>query len=590
MNNFRIPLLAALILVISFTAFYPCLKNGFVNFDDTAYVNELTAKGGLSVKNVKHIFTSFFLTHYQPLNRLTYFTEYTFFKLNPFIYHLTSLIIHLLNCLLVFWLIYLFSRNSFVSFATAVLFVLHPVHVESVAWISDRQDLLCAFFFLAAVISYCYYLKSEKTTQYYYVAFVLFILSLLSKVTAVTLPFVLIITDYLFGRKIKTKTILEKIPFILVSLFFAVLAVIGKYATGAIKSEAFFTLPEKMMVAVYGLVFYAKKIIFPVNLSCFYPYPGINNITVSFYSWVMLIALFAVVFVSLRYTKKIIFGVMFFLITIFPALQFVPINVTIVADRYLYLPAIGIFYIFACVLGWLYAKKRKNLKLFLLIILTIVICVLGFLTWQRCKVWNNSIALWSDVLKKYPRADLAYDSLGVAYAKRGEYDKAIANYNKAIELNPVVPVAYNNRAVAYAVKGEYDRAILDYDEAIKLNHFSAESYSNRGTVYAAKGEYGRAILDFTKAIKLKPTVADAYYNRGLTYAKNGVYDKAILDYTKAIELNPNFAEVYNNRAVAYFAIKEFEKALKDARAAQELGYNVGQKFFDQLKNMAESKK
>ena len=287
MNKIKIVFLLFLILIISLPAFLPCLKNGFV-WDDRQYLIENSAVQALSFKNVTRIFTSFTEGNYHPVTFLSYLLEFHFFKLNPAGYHLINLILHLFNSLLVFWLFMLLTRSSAVSFITSILFAIHPLHVESVAWVSGRKDVLYAFFFITAIISYLYYLKKRKGNAFYLLSLFLFILSVLSKSMAVSLPLVLFLIDYLSGRKFDKTALLDKVPFFVLSIVFAVIGFVSQYTGGAVRQEPL-VLYDSILNACYAVVFYLNKALAPVKLACFYPYPGKIEKLISFLGLCMIL-------------------------------------------------------------------------------------------------------------------------------------------------------------------------------------------------------------------------------------------------------------------------------------------------------------
>lgn len=620
MKNFKIIILVTLILIVTFGAFSPCLKNNFVNWDDDLYVTENTVIQDFSFHSVKKIFTSFFVGNYQPATILSYLFEYRFFKLNPFGYHLINLILHLLNCFFVFWLIYILTQRISVSSITAFLFALHPLHVESVAWISERKDVLYALFFLAAIVGYCYYLKGRKLKRYYYFSVVLFILALLSKSMAITLPLVLFLVAYFLSRKGNKHVFKDKISFFILSFIFGAIAVIGQYSTGAVRKENLFNFFDKIAIASYSIIFYLSKILLPVKLSCLYPYSGIKDVQPFLPHLVLLIVLLAAVIISGKYTKKIIFGSSFFLITILPVLQFIPIGGAIVADRYVYVASIGIFYIFAEGVLWLFNRKAKHLRFLqglIFVALIVVLSVLASLTWKRCQTWSDSITLWNDVLGKYSNVATAYNNRGDAYKGQKNIQQAISDFDKAIEINPNFEEAYNNRGIAYKDQGNIQQAISDYSRAIKANPNVAIAYNNRGNAHISQGDIQQAISDYGRAIEINSNFEDAYNNRGNVYLGQGNIQQAISDLNRAIEINPNFEKAYNNRGdahcqqgnliqaisdysraiginpdlkearynrgVTYYMIKEYDKAWLDVHKAEGLGYAINIEFLNALK-------
>ena len=266
-TSLNIAFCACLILVIVSLSFLPSLKCGLVNWDDDRYLSNTPAVQSLSLTTVKEASTSFFIGHYQPLTILSYALDYHFYKLNPYHYHLTNLILHLLNSLLVFYLIYLLSGNIIVSFITAILFGLHPLHVESVAWVSERKDVLYSFFFLLSCITYLYYLTKGNKHKYYILSLFLFLCSLLSKSMAVTLPLLLLLIDYYLKRKPNKTLLLDKIPYFFLSIIFGIIAIFGV----GIRPKVGFSLFGALSAASYATVFYLGKLFLPIKLSCLYP-------------------------------------------------------------------------------------------------------------------------------------------------------------------------------------------------------------------------------------------------------------------------------------------------------------------------------
>ena len=619
MNKSRIFISLLLILTLSFIAFFPVFKNGFVTLDDDIYIVGNSVIKDVSWKNIKEIFSSFCLGNYHPATMLSYLIEYYFFGLDPSIYHATNFFIHFLNCLLVFLLIFLISKNYFVSLVTTLLFAVHPLHVESVAWVSERKDVLYSFFYLGALISYIYYLKKDQLLRFYYFALLLFTVSLLSKAMAVTLPLMLYAIDYFFNRKSDKSRFWEKMPFLSLSVIFGTVAVFAQYSSDAVSHTTFLM---RIGAASYGIIFYLKKLFLPIELCCFYPYPEIKAGTLL--KELMFLPMIVVFFIltitmSAKYKKKLIFGSLFFVISLLPVLQFIPVGQAIAADRYMYLASIGVFYIISELLCWVYLRKNKYEKyarFMLVFIIAGIICLLSILTHKRASVWKDGISLWSDVIRKYPVNSNAYYGRGLAYYNDSNFENALSDYNRAIELEPNFTDAYNARGAAYFKKRNFENAISDYNKALKLKPGLVASYYNRGVAYAKKGNFENAILDYNKAIELKPEHIDAYYQRGLAYGMEGDHDNVINDNKKVIELNPFYIKAYNNlgiaytiksdfetavsyfniaievdeayseayynRAKAYFHKREFKKSLQDVRKAQELNYAVQPEFLEKL--------
>jgi tetratricopeptide (TPR) repeat protein len=535
MKNHKIILSLCLILAIPAISFFPCLKNDFLNWDDQQYVIENKMIMEWSWRNIETIFDSIYMGHYHPLTLLSYALEYRFFKLNPFAYHLTNLILHLMNGLLVFWLIWMLKGGVLTSLVVSLLFGIHPLHVESVAWISERKDLLCSFFFLGSLVVYLTYLKTRRMRAYFLSLF-LFLLSLLSKSMAVTLPLVLVLCDYLFDRKFDRKSLIEKIPFLVMAFIFVIIAFFALRSSGMVDSKSSFSFFKNLLIISEVLTSYFSKLILPIKLSCFYPF--IKGIA-GFWSYVYLTTIIGFLIAGIllgRYNKTITFGTLFFFITILPVLP-----IKIVADRYIYIPSIGIFFIAAEGFDWVYRSKLEPIKIVKPILAILLIGILGtfsFLTWERCQVWKDSISLWNNVLKNYPNVLMAYNNRGTAYLHRGDYDKAISDFNEALRIDPDYEKAYylyDNRGTAYLRKGDYERAIADYDRAVRIKPNYALAYHNRGTAYLYKEDFEEAIADFNKALEFDPKYAEAYFNKALACEKIGHPKEAIEAYRGFIE-------------------------------------------------------
>jgi len=564
-----------IILVISFIAYLPVFHNGLLAWDDHSYIKNNPLIYSI---NLKEIFSQNVLSNYHPLTILTLAIEYQFFGLNATGYHAVNLLLHLLNVMLVFYTIYLLSDKAGVALVASLLFGIHPMHVESVAWAAELKDLLYTFFFLASYIFYLKYLKDLQKKNYAF-AILLFLVSLLSKAMAASLPLVLILTDYFKGRKINLKTLSEKIPFFLLAIAFGIVAVIAQKSSGA-ADVIDFSFPQRILFACYGFISYLFKLIFPLNLSAYYPYP-INsgeNIPVQYYIYLILfLALIVSVYYSLRFTKKIFFGTGFFALTVFLVLQLLPVGGAVMADRYSYIPSIGIFYLAGEGFYFLWSKKQKLIPIILLGGFAIFFSVK---TYARCGVWKNDITLWNDVISKDQTIYEAYINRGNALKNENKNNQALADFNKVIELNPKYALAYYNRGTVFEDEKKYDLALADYNKAIELNPVFSPAYNNRGNLFANINNYDQALTDFNKAIKLNPDYSQAYNNRGNLFVNTNKIDQALADFSKAVELNPGNAKAYNNRGNVLVNKKKYDLAIADFSKAIELNPNNAQPFFN----------
>ncbi|RKX92595.1 MAG: hypothetical protein DRP84_09790 [Spirochaetes bacterium] len=603
-----------LIIITTGCAFFPSLFNGFIGLDDNSYIIENNIIKTLSPENIRKMFTRSFVSCYSPLVILSFAAEYHFFGTNPFAYHMTNYILNILITLLVFFLIYLISYNIRVAFITAILFGVHPMHVESVAWISERKDVLYAFFYLLALITYVLYARGKKR-KYYILTFLLTIFSLLSKPMAVTLPVVFILFDYFLMRQINKKSLFEKIPFFICALAFGLINMYFQIQGGATNITSH--LNTKLYFITKVIPFYLYKFIMPIHLSALYPYHELTkqNIAEIKYYIIILILLSAFVFHSRKYTKKIIFGSTFFIITILPVLQIIPAGSAFAADRYIYIPSIGLFYILAVFFENFFSSnitKNKSIKYTAVLILSVIILMLSFLTWKRCTVWKDSITFCTQTLEYAPNSGKLYNNLGNAFYIQGRYKEAIETYKKALAINPKDEEAYSNLGLAYAAINKNNEAITSYKKAIKINPKWAEAYNNLGIVYKTLGnheealklyeealkinpEYGdvynnlgnlyysinkkeEAIKTYKKALTINPDNTKVYYNLGNLYSSSGENKKALVFYKKGIKINPNQADVYNNLGSTYLALGLREKAMEAFENSIEINPNSAKPY------------
>jgi hypothetical protein len=467
---------------------------------------------------------------------LTYMAEYSIFKLNPFPYHLNSLLLHCINCLLVFALILTLSRNRPISFFVGLLFAIHPLRVESVAWIAERKDVLSGLFFLLSLLSYVYYLK-KGSWKLYLSCLLSLILSLLSKPMAVSQPLILLLIYFLNNKKVDAKAVLKTVPFFVIIGIFAATAFLTQKSYGAIANRHLYSILQRIGIPFYGIAFYITKTILPLRLSAYYPLPEQGDMQMNLQlllAPILVISAGAAVFFTRRYTRKVIFGFLFFLFTLAPMLQIMPLGGFIVAERYTYIPTIGLYFILAESFAYLFRTRlcdSSAARRLVYVGIGLALISLGCITFQRCTVWKNSLSLWNDVLDKKP-CWVGYYNRGIAYNTVGDYDHAIEDFSREISLNPTDARAYYDQGLAYCYKKDFDRGLEDFNAAIALNPRYAQAYNNRGNVYYVKGNVENAIADFSQAIMINPQFFQAYFNRAIAFSSIGDDDHAREDMEK----------------------------------------------------------
>lgn len=554
-----------LILLVTLLVYIPGLDNEFVNWDDNVYITYNNIIHSLSIDNIKYMFSRSFEGHYHPLTLLSFSIDYHFFKTDPWPYHLINIILHLFNTSLVFIIIRRIFNNLNISVITALLFGLHPLHVESVAWITARKDVLFSLFFLLSVYSYILYLRNEKNKFYIY-SLILFILSVLSKGQAVTLTLTIFLIDYLQGRKLLSKrVILEKAPFLFISIIFGVIAIYSQEQTGySGDSTTFQPLYQRLAYACYALSLYIFKLILPIKLSAYYPYPYTSGSMVPSYVYLSVIpvmVLLAAIIIYYKKARKYIFAVLFFIVNIIIMLKLFPVANYIIADRYVYIPSIGLFVIIALLYNDIIHRKKKLISYAVAFILAYNIFI-GYLTIKRVEVWQNSYTLLNDVLSKHPRVVTALNSRGDIKAESGDLQGALSDFNEAIFYNPANSRAYRNRALVKYRLGDYEGSITDYNTVLVINPNDAIAYFNRALSKERINDFKGAISDYSNAIKLYPDFQKAYANRAKVYNITGQFSNSTADLLKALRIGPDHYELYYELGYAEYNLKHFEKSIE----------------------------
>lgn len=586
-NRRNIILAGAAVVLVVILVYFPSLGNGFTNWDDPAFITENPDIRDLSPETVGKFFTTSYggFAGYVPFVMLTYTVEHSLFGLKPRVYHTTNLLLHLINCILVFWFIILISRKLPVAFMVSLLFGIHPFHVEAVAWIQGRKDLLFSLFYLAALIAFVTYMRKGRKKSFYLLSLMFFLFSLFSKVAAISLPFALLAVDFFLSKKIDKDAVRNKLPFFVLAFLFVVFAFLTIDMGSVAVQQSKIDYLDNIFLLFYSVVFYISKIVLPTSLSARYP------VEISQLASPLLLAAGTVIFAGVCFLlyrfyrsrkNEVTFGILFFLVTLMPTIPFHFVRQPY-ADRYMYLPVMGVFYLAALFFHGLYYERfrgSKKTKTALAVTLAVVTFTFGAVTWNRSTVWKDGLTLWNNVLESYPGLSVAYLNRGEIYLKSNHMEKAEKDLDRALALNPNSAHAYSNRGIIYFRRREYRRALGDYNRALQVNpdHFNA--YLNRANVWGRLGRFPLAVADYTRALEIKPDLLTAYYYRGFTYRNLGEYGLAVTDFTRMLELDPGDARVLAARARVYvkmgemaFAINDFKESLRitpDPKVREEL--------------------
>jgi len=403
-------------------------------------------------------------------------------------------------------------KNRIIAITGALLFGVNAMNVESVAWISERKNLLYALFFLSSLLSYLKYIDSQKK-QYYLLSLLLFFLSCLSKGQAVVLSVVVIFIDYVRNRNLLNfKTISEKIPFLIISIVFGIIALYAQNKVAAIHWE-FFTPETRIIFAHYGLTMYLFKLLIPIKLSAFYPYPAFENILTQYGIFCIVTPLIIYALYYFRKNKIVIFSIIFFLSNIVLVLQLIMVGGAVMADRYVYMPCIGYFIILGLIIDNL--LKKNSFRFIIYPLSAVYVIFLSFLTFNQTKVWNNSESLWNSVIKNYPRAHVAWYNLGIGLEKKNETALAEQYYTNAINASSNYYEAYYNRGLIRGKNGRFEEAIEDFNSALRIVPNYIPAYTNRAIANCFLKRFDKAIEDFNNAVNINPKDGNCLYNRGI---------------------------------------------------------------------------
>lgn len=391
------------ILFITFISFYPTLENGWTSWDDDVYVIDNPAVQQFSKQNITEVFFTAYNGSYLPLTMISYMVDYSIDGFNPTIFHSTNLIFHLINTIFIFWFLFLLSGNILGSGISALLFGIHPMRVESVAWIAARKDVLSMFFFLSSLISYVQFVK-KRHAPLLVLTFLFFCCALFSKVIVITLPLILLLIDYYLNREYSKDIIIEKIPFFMTALALSIIGFLAQKYENAIRPTV--NILDSFVVSLHGIIFYLQKFIIPFKLSSLYPYPEKHNgwLPVEFYLFALLALIAIIIVFRFGKSKPFLFGVLFFLISLLPVLQFIRFSKIFAADRFTYFAYIGLFFIVGHQLAIAWERRNRYLHIVISFLLVVVIGYFAINTWQRTKIWENNKTLWKNVLTQYPNA------------------------------------------------------------------------------------------------------------------------------------------------------------------------------------------
>jgi len=578
--------LGLLLVVATLAVYNPVSHHPFVNFDDDRYVTDnIHVRAGLHWETVKWAFTSFDEANWHPLTWLSHALDCQLFGQNPAGHHYINVLLHALNAVLLFWVLWRATGSTGASWMVAALFALHPINVESVAWVAERKTVLSMIFFLLALGAYGWYSRRPSASRYAVVA-MLFACGLMAKPMVITFPFLLLLWDYWPLQRAQSfaKLALEKVPLLALSAVSAVVTVKAQRAGQAIGSMVQYPLSMRMENAAISYLRYLGNALWPSALSPQYPYPAGVLKWQAMAAVVVLLTITILVCVAREKRRYLAVGWFWFLGTLVPMIGLVQVGSQAMADRYAYLPFVGLFLMFCWGLAD-FARGRPASKIPLAVGSSIVLAALSAVTFRQISYWSDNVTLWSHAVAVTQGSFIAEDNLGGALLTEGREQEAMPHFRSAAALNPDDPMSHLNLAAFAQRQGHPQQAIDEYAKVLTMTRdprLRATAFSDMGYALRDLGDSEHAKASFRAAVNLRPRTLRAWLGLGLTEQKSGNYAEAVKDYAQVVAIQP--------WDLAYFL---WARALQQngqpdaARAAMDQARRLSENF-DDLQKTAES--
>jgi len=616
-TNFLKVLFVSLCLIVAIIIAYAQVSNfDFVGYDDQEYITENShVQEGLTLDSIIWAFTSFHSANWHPLTWLSHMLDCELYGSNPMGHHWANVQFHIANTLLLFFIFFKMTGALWRSAFVAALFALHPLHVESVAWVSERKDVLSTFFGFLMIFAYHRYVKAPGLKNYLLII-ILLSLGLMAKPMLVTFPFVLLLLDFwplerfqykknknddlpqpegtiYYGFKGFMRLVLEKIPLFIPVVISSILTFLAQQSSGAVKALGALSIITRTANALVSYVTYVLKTIWPINLAVFYPHPGDSLPVWQIFGAALLIATACIW--AVQTSKKypyIAVGLFWYLGTLVPVIGLVQVGEQAMADRYTYIPLIGLFIFIAWGVPDL-LKKWQYRKIFLGLSAVVILSALTIISLSQASHWKNGITLFENAvkvtennykaqnnlgtalgpvdidkaiyhyeesLKIKPNYVRALHNLGTALSERGNYDEAVFYFNKALKINPKRTDVRMNLANVLFIKGKADEAKSHYIEILKTDSENADAHYNLGYVLSTQRNFKEAVFHFREALRINPEYAKAHYFIGNILLKHGKVKEASTHFAEAIKLKPDYAQAYNKVGLILFKQGEIDRA------------------------------
>ena len=599
-------LICVLLISVIFAVYWLAVNHEFVKYDDDKYVTDnREVKSGLSRQGIRWAFTTGYASNWHPVTWLSHMADCELFGLRAGAHHLTSVLFHIANTLLLFVVLKRMTGALWASAFVAAVFGLHPLHVESVAWVAERKDVLSTFFWMLTMWAYARYAEHPKVSRYL-LTFLLFVLGIMAKPMLVTLPFVLLLLDYwpleriqlgkcvgsgdlqnnneqdVLRQKPILQLVLEKVPFFVISIVSCIVTVFVQRSGGAVPTMEALGVKVRVGNAVVSYIGYIEKMFWPSRLAVLYPHPAGSLSMIRVMVCGLLLFFVSVCFIYFGHRRRYLaVGWLWYVGTLVPVIGLVQVGVQAMADRYTYIPLTGLFIIIAWGASELVRGRRYRRVVsaaLAVAVLSAAIC----LTSLQLRYWQNSITLFEHTIDVTSNNWLIHNNYGNILKEMGRVDEAVEHFYESLRVRPNSAEVHNNLGNALGKLGKIDEEIEHYRKALKLKPKFPAAHYNLATALAKQGKTDEAIAEYREALRFGPRDVDALSNLGFALAEQGNFNKAIDYYKRALEIEPENVIAHGRLGLALAGVGKIDEALKECRIVlsarpedAEMHFNVG---------------
>ena len=568
-------LIGGFLIVATLAVYWQVRNHDFVNYDDQLYVmDQLSQPRALTTQNIVWAFTTTHTGNWYPVSWLSHLLDCRLFGLNAGPHHLVNVFLHLANTLLLFAVLTRMTGATWRSGLVAALFALHPLHVESVAWVAERKDVLSMLFWLLTMWSYVRYVERPRPSRYW-LTLALFALGLTAKPMLVTLPVVLLLLDVWPLRRSATRKLLvvEKLPFFALAMAAGIVAVWAQRTVGAVMPMDNHPLGIRVANALVAYVRYIGKMIRPTGLAVFYPFVAPWSLTQIAGAAVLLAALTGLVLWCAKRQPFLSVGWFWYVVTLLPVIGLVQVGSQSIADRYTYIPLIGLFIMIVWGIGDLVLQGScPKPVVFSLTAIVLLACAAS--SWLQLRHWRNSVTLFRHALEVTEGNYLAHNNLGTALIREGKTDEALEHFTESVRLKPTYAETQVNLGTLLTIQVRAREALPHLEYAVRLKPSSPDAHNDLGFALSKEGKFAEAIGCYERALQLRPAYPEAHHNLGVALGSLGKHAEAVPHFAEAVRLKPDYAEAYFNFGVALHE----QGKIKEAARQFEIAHRLDPKF------------